>query len=208
MCIHNPRKILTPRSGVRWHILSTLSKTFVMPILMIIFEASSRWQKKCMNKNLLHQQSTAKTGPRLLNCTLCHDWSMENGASMIRVDSNCRTYSTLYTVWYNTLHRFLDGRTPQIRISHSAGRSSSWYVPREMKQIHPWSSKFIRTYWGHQLHTIQVTQSKHIITRQKHGIVKAEYYVGWHWGVYTLLHTDLNQAFIKPPVTLSSTIVC
>ena len=96
MCIHIPRKILTPRSGVRWHILSTLSKTFIMPILMIIFEASSRWQKKCMNKNLLHQQSTAKTGPRLMNCTLCHDWSGVNEASMIRVDSNCSTY-IIYT---------------------------------------------------------------------------------------------------------------
>ena len=93
MCIHIPRKIPTPRSGVRWHILSTLSK---MPILIMIFEASSRWQKECMNKNLLHQQSTAKTGPRLMNCTLCHDWSGVNEASMIRVDSNCSTY-IIYT---------------------------------------------------------------------------------------------------------------
>ena len=96
MCIHIPRKILTPRSGVRWHILSTLSKTFIMPILMIIFEASSHWQKECMNKNLLHQQSTVKTRPRLMNCTLCHDWSGVNEASMIRVDSNCSTY-IIYT---------------------------------------------------------------------------------------------------------------
>ena len=56
-----------------------------------------------MNKILLHQQSTAKTGPRLLNCTLCHDWSMGNGASMIRVNSNCRTYSTLY-IQYDKIH--------------------------------------------------------------------------------------------------------
>ena len=45
------------------------------------------------------------SGPSLSNCTLCHDWSVENGASMIRVDSNYgRTYSTLYTIWYNIIY--------------------------------------------------------------------------------------------------------
>ena len=38
-----------------------------------------------------------------MNCTLCHDWSGVNEASMIRVDSNCRTY-IIYT-----LHRFWMG---------------------------------------------------------------------------------------------------
>ena len=139
MCIHNPCKILTPRSDVRWHISSTLSKTFIMSILMIIFEASSRWQKECMNKNLLHQQSTVKTGPRLMNCTLCHDWSGVNEASMIRVDSNCRTY-IIYT-----LHRFWMEDTSGQNITHSTRKSSSWYLLRVVKQVHPWSSKFIRT---------------------------------------------------------------
>ena len=164
-----------------------------------------------MNKILLHQQSAAKIlpAPRLPNCTLCHDWSVGNGASMTRVNSNCRTYSTLYTVWYNTLHRFLDGRIPQVRIPHILRGEvpPGIYLGRWNRFIHGHPSSS-----GHIGDTdyiqIQVTQSKHIITRQKYGIVKAEYYVGWHRGVYTLLHTHLSQAFIKPPVTVSSTMVC
>ena len=93
-----------------------------------------------MNKNLLHQQSTAKTGPRLINCTLCHDWSGVNGASMIRVDSNCRTY-IIYIHYTDSGWEDTSGQN----ITHSARKSSSWYLLWVMKQVHPWSSKFIRT---------------------------------------------------------------
>ena len=75
-----------------------------------------------------------------MNCTLCHDWSGVNGASMIRVDSNCR-YSTLY-IHYTDF--WMEDTSGQI-ITHSAGKSSSWYLLRVMKRVHPWSSKFIRT---------------------------------------------------------------
>ena len=125
-------------------------------------------------------------------------WSFDD-ASQFKL---CRTYSTLYTVWYNTLHRFLDGRIPQVRIPHILRGEvpPGIYLGRWNRFIHGHPSSS-----GHIGDTdyiqIQVTQSKHIITRQKYGIVKAEYYVGWHRGVYTFLHTHLSQAFIKPPVT-------
>ena len=40
MCIHIPRKILIPRSGVRWHISSTLSKIFIIPISFFLLTRS------------------------------------------------------------------------------------------------------------------------------------------------------------------------
>ena len=70
---------------------------------------------------------TAKTlhGPRLPSCTLHHDWSVENGASMMRVNSTYgRTYSTVYTVCYNIMYYIIlstdlpDGRMSPIRMSH------------------------------------------------------------------------------------------
>ena len=88
-------------------------------------------------------QHNAKTlyGPRLPNCTLRHDWSVGNGASMMRVNSNYgRTYSTVYTVQYNIIY-YTDFQMENISgqdITHSAGSSSSWNLPRELKLIHPY----------------------------------------------------------------------
>ena len=122
-----------------------------------------------MNKNLLHQQSTVKTGPRLMNCTLCHDWSGVNEASMIRVDSNCSTY-IIYTQildggYLRSEYYTLFGEEFLLVFALGDETCSSMVI-----QVHQdiGDTGYIQ---------IQVTQSKHIITKQKHRIVKAECYV-------------------------------
>ena len=104
VCIHNPHGILTPRSGLRWHIIVNTQQN-IHNIITDNIEAFCRWQKKCMNKILLHFTAKILSGPRLRNCTVCHDWSMGNGAWMVQVNSNYgRTYTTVYTAWYNIIY--------------------------------------------------------------------------------------------------------
>ena len=123
---------------------------------------------------------------------------------MMQVNSNYgRTYSTLYTIWYNKLYYtdfWMGGYLRSeyytfcgekfLLVFTSGDETCSSMVIQVHQDIG--DTGYIQ---------IQVTQSKYIITRQKHGIVKAECYVGWHRGVYTFPHTYLSQAFIKPPVT-------
>ena len=166
---------------------------------------------------------TAKTlrGPRLPSCTLHHDWSVGNGASMMRVNSTYgRTYSTVYTVCYNIMYYIIlstdlpDGRMSPIRMSHydtgSDSLESTLGVKADSSTIIQVHQDTLRTLDTGYIQNSYCTVSAHNY-QTKYGIMKTEYCLGWHRGVhyipsYTWVKPD--TAFIKPPVTVCSTMVC